>query len=205
MTRQDLLDDWKGRGIITDKNIFAAFKNVRREDFVPVDYEDEAYDDYPLPIGNEQTISQPTTVAIMTQALEPKRGQTILEVGSGSGYQAAILSEIVGAKGKIIATEIIPELAKLAEKNLERYRNVEVVHGDGCQGYKGYDFERIIVTAGCKEIPEPLIACLKEGGIIIAPVGVHSQTMIKGVKKNGKLKTEELGSFVFVPLTGEYA
>jgi len=161
-----------------------------------------------LPIGYEQTISQPTTVLIMTEALELKKGQKVLEVGAGSGYQAALIGNLVGAKGKVITTEIIPELAKFAKANLKKakIKNAFVVEYDGSQGYgKEAPYDRIIVTAACPEIPKPLVDQLKEGGIIIAPVGSFlGQKMVKGTKRKGGLETYSLGDFVFVPLKGKY-
>ena len=206
--KHKLIEHWQRLSIIKDKKVIDAFKKVPREYFIRDGYETEAYGDYPLPIGMGQTISQPTTVMIMTEALEVKKGQKILEVGAGSGYQAAILSKLVGKKGKIITTEFIPELAEFAAYNLKKakIKNVEVIHYDGSQGYeKEMPYDRIIVTAACPGIPKPLIEQLKDQGIIIAPVGsFFGQDMVKGVKKKGKLETENLGSFVFVPLKGKY-
>ena len=207
MSKQSLLDYWKQDKIVTDKRILEAFKEIPRENFVPKEYKDEAYSDYPLPLDHNQTISQPTTVAMMTQFLEPKPNQKILEIGAGSGYQAAILSHIVGSKGKIITTEIIPELAQTAKNNLKKYKNVQIIHHDGSKGYrKQAPYDRIILTAACRQIPKPLIQQLKENGIILAPTGsFFMQIMVKGIKKKNKLETQDLGYFAFVPLTGKHA
>ena len=118
--KQELIDYWKNSGLIKDKNVIEAFKKVSREKFIPKKYLNEAYGDYPFPISKGQNISQPTTVMIMTQALELKKGDRVLEVGAGSGYQAAIISKIIGKKGKIITTEIIPEITKLANNNIKK-------------------------------------------------------------------------------------
>lgn len=204
--KQKLIDYWVSSKIITDKNIIKAFKQVKREDFILKGYEKEAYGDYPLPILKGQTISQPTTVMIMLQALELKKTDKVLEVGAGSGYCAAIISKIVK---KVVTTEIIKPLKDFAEENLKKakIKNVNVVYHDGSAGYEEESpYDKIIVTAACRSIPEPLIRQLKEKGIIIAPVGGFlSQKMIKGIKRNGKLKTSSLGYFTFVPLTGKYA
>ena len=202
--KNNLIDYWLNSGIITNKKVIDSFKKIPREDFVLKEFYDQAYSDQALPLIKEQTISQPTTVMIMTQALEPKPGQKILEIGTGSGYQAALLSNIVGKKGKIYTIERIPELVKLAKTNIKKLKikNIEIIRGDGSKGYqKEAPFERIIVTAACKEIPKILITQLTDKGILIAPVGpTYSQKMIKLKKKKDKIKTETLGDFVFVPL-----
>jgi len=202
--KNNLIDYWLNSGIITNKKVIDSFKKIPREDFVLKEFYDQAYSDHALPLIKEQTISQPTTVMIMTQALEPKPGQKILEIGTGSGYQAALLSNIVGKKGKIYTIERIPELVKLAKTNIKKLKikNIEIIKGDGSKGCpKEAPFERIIVTAACKEIPKILITQLTDNGILIAPVGpTYSQKMIKLKKKKDKIKTETLGDFVFVPL-----
>lgn len=206
--KQRLIEYWESSGIIKDKKVIDAFKAVPREKFVDGKLIEEAYGDFPLPIGEDQTISQPTTVMIMTQALEVKEGMKILEVGAGSGYQAALLSKLAGEKGKVITTEIISALALKAKAKIEKLKlkNVDVVCWDGSKGYKKEaPYDRIIITAACPRIPTSLIAQLKEKGVIIAPVGGWlGQKMIKATKIKGKLKEENLGYFVFVPLKGEY-
>ena len=204
-----LLNYWKSSGVIKDKELLKAFKTVPREKFIRESYLSEAYGDYPLPIGHGQTISQPTTVMMMTQALELKTGDKVLEVGAGSGYQAAIIAKVIGAKGKVITTEIISELVLFARENLEKadIKNVEVICWDGSKGYeKQAPYDKIIVTAACPKIPKPLIEQLKENGIIVAPVGslFFGQNMIKAKKVKGELIQESLGQFVFVPLKGEH-
>ncbi len=203
-----LINHWKKNNIITDKKAIQAFQSVPREEFIPDEYIEKAYSDYPLPILQGQTISQPTTVMLMTQALNLKEGNKVLEIGSGSGYQAAIIAKIIGKKGKTITTEIIPELYHYAKNNLERLKtaNIKIILSDGSLGYeKEAPYDMIIITAACPSIPEPLISQLKEGGIILAPVGDRfNQQMIRAVKKQDKLKKEYLGDFVFVPLTGKH-
>lgn len=206
--KESLIAYWKNSGLIKDKRLLEAFRKVPREKFIKNGFLEEAYGDYPLPIGEGQTISQPTTVMIMTQALELKPGNKVLEVGAGSGYQAAIISKVIGSKGRLITTEIIPELVKFARANLKKagIRNVNVVRWDGSKGYeKEAPYDKIIVTAACPSMPLPLVEQLKDNGIIIAPVGsLIGQTMVKGRKKKGLLETESLGRFMFVPLKGKY-
>ena len=206
--KQKLIEHWISSGTIKDKRVIEAFKKILREKFIHTDKKNEAYGDYPVSIGEGQTISQPTTVMVMTEALELKKGQKVLEIGSGSGYQAAIIADIVGKNGKVISTEIIKELAEFASDNIKKLniKNIEIIKHDGSKGYeKEAPYDRIIITAACPKIPKILISQLRENGIIIAPVGsMLEQVMIKGKKKNGKLIEEKLGNFMFVPLKGKY-
>ncbi|MBI2655198.1 protein-L-isoaspartate O-methyltransferase [Candidatus Woesearchaeota archaeon] len=207
-SKEQLMEHWVSSGIIKDKKVIEAFKKVPRELFVAEERKEEAYGDYPLPIGEGQTISQPTTVMIMTQALELKKGDKVLEVGSGSGYQAAIIADIIGNKGKLISTEIVNNLAELAKENIKKLKlkNAEIIKHDGSKGYaKEAPYDKIIITAACPKIPNPLIKQLKEGGVIVAPVGnMNEQVMIKGKKIDGKIIEENLGEFMFVPLKGKH-
>ncbi|UCD04291.1 MAG: protein-L-isoaspartate(D-aspartate) O-methyltransferase [Candidatus Woesearchaeota archaeon] len=206
MEKKKLLKYWKNN-IIRDERILKVLEKVPRENFILEEHKDYAYVDEPLPILKGQTISQPTTVAFMTQALEPKKGQRILEIGAGSGYQAAILSEIVGTKGKIITVERIYELFEYAKDKLKDYSNVEVILGDGSKGYeKESPYDRIIVTAAAPNVPDPLFDQLKENGILLIPVGggFFGQKMLRVKKIKGKKEAENLGSFIFVPLIGEF-
>ncbi|MBW2968659.1 protein-L-isoaspartate(D-aspartate) O-methyltransferase [Candidatus Woesearchaeota archaeon] len=206
MNKKKLIDQWTKLKIITNKRVLSAFKKIKREDFVVKEFIKDAYEDVPLPILQHQTISQPTTVVIMLQALDVRLGMKILEIGAGSGYNAALLSILVGKNGKVYTTEIVPELAEFAKDNLKKFKNVEVHESDGSYGLpKLGKFDRIICTAAAKTIPKPLINQLKEGGIIVIPVGPkYGQKMIKGIKYKGKLDTDSLGNFMFVPLTGEF-
>ncbi len=207
-SKEHLIDYWIYSEIIKDKKVIEAFIKVPREKFIKDEHLDQAYGDYPLPIGEGQTISQPTTVMLMTEALELKENDKVLEVGAGSGYQAAIIADIVGKKGKVISTEILAELVKFAQQNIKKLnlKNVKIINYDGSKGYeKEAPYDKIIVTAGCPEIPKPLTKQLKENGIIVAPVGgLFEQIMVKGKKKGNKLVEEKLGYFMFVPLKGEY-
>jgi protein-L-isoaspartate(D-aspartate) O-methyltransferase len=193
-----LLIYWRSAGIITDEKILAAFEKIPRENFILEKYRVEAYLDEPLPIGHGQTISQPTTVAIMTSALQPEKGQKILEIGSGSGYQAAILSELAGPKGKIYTLERIKVLANFAKKNLRDYKNVSVLHADGTKGYeKAKPYDRIVVTAAASELPMAIFRQLKENGLMVIPIEDH---LFRITKVKGKPVMDDLGLFAFVPL-----
>ena len=203
-----LVEFWKGNFGFKDSEI-NSFKEIKREDFIPQQLKDSAYQDMPLPLLRGKTISQPTTVMIMTHALELEPGQKVFEIGTGSGYQAAIIAKIVGPKGKVITTEVVPELVSFAKKNLRKagISNVSVFEEDGSKGMESEaPFDRIIITAACKEFPKPLIGQLKPNGIIVGPVGSQQeQEMIRGIKdKSGHLELEFLGPFLFTPMYGKY-
>src|SRR3989338_6362087 len=184
LAKNQLLSYWKAKKIIKAEQLFQAFLAIKREDFVLPEYRHQAYEDTPLPLGHGATISQPTTVMLMLQALEVKQGYTILEIGSGSGYNAALLSNLVGSKGKVVTIEYVKELSKLAEKNLSNFKNVKVVYADGKYGFKQqYQYHRIIITAACQDFPKDLLNQLRINGIILAPIGpFHNQEVIKAVK-----------------------
>ncbi len=188
--------------------VVEAMKKVPRHLFVPPAYRSEAYVDAPLPIGKGQTISAPHMVAIMCELLDLKKGDKVLEVGAGCGYHAAVVAEIVGKGGKVIAIERIPELAEMAKRNLETlgYDNVLVVVGDGSKGYeKEAPYDKIYVTASAPKIPEPLIEQLKPGGKLVIPVGNFTQHLYVVEKdENGNVKKKNWGAVRFVPLIGEY-
>jgi protein-L-isoaspartate(D-aspartate) O-methyltransferase len=142
----------------------------------------------------------------MTQALELKPGMKVLEVGAGSGYQSALISEIVGPKGKVITIEFLDNLYLFAKQNLKAYKNVKIIKGDGSQGYKkGAPYDRIIVTCAAPAIPSPLLDQLKTKGILLIPVGsLYTQRMMKVVKTKKGVSQEDLGLFAFVPLRGKH-
>src|SRR3989344_1046951 len=203
-TKESLVKELIGMGI-KDRKVLDAVEKTKRELFIPRGYMEEAYANYPLYIGHGQTISQPYTVAFMIELLELKKGLKVLEVGAGSGYNAAVMSTIVGKEGKITATEIIPELAETAAKNLEKasIKNVAVVEADGSRGYaKEAPYDRIIVTAAAPELKQEWIEQLKGTGILVFPLGEQhtGQAMIKIRKKGSELIGENHGSFMFVPL-----
>ncbi len=205
--RKALVDLLCRTGMIKTERVRRAFLKVPREEFVLPEHRPYAYFDDALPLFSGQTISQPSVVAFMTEALQVENGQKILEVGAGSGYQAALLAEL-DPDGIVYTVERIPELAEYARRNLERtgYRNVRVVVGDGSLGLPEHaPFDRIIVTAAAPEVPRALGEQLSEGGIMVIPVGPrHSQRMVRVSKKGGRLTEEDLGfPVVFVPLVGE--
>jgi len=188
---------------VRDPAVLEAMRQVPRHRFVPEALADEAYEDRPLPIGRGQTISQPYVVAAMTEALEPEPGDRILEVGTGSGYQAAVLAAIVK---EVKSIEIVPELAASASQLLSElgYANVEVIAGDGFQGLpEQAPFDGIIVTAAPPEVPPPLLEQLADGGRLVIPVGRGFQEL-KVLKRRGSSWQEEsLFPVRFVPMTGE--
>jgi len=190
---------------ITDEKVLNAIRKVRREKFIPESLRNRAYGNYPLPIGENQTISQPYIVALMTQALEIDKNDKVLEIGTGSGYQAAILAELA----RIVYTvERIPSLLDRARTNLysQGYDNIILVLGDGTQGLPEYaPYDKIIVTAAAPKIPEPLIEQLKGGGKMVIPVGDRFVQDLKLVEKalNGRIYQKSLGGCRFVPLIGK--
>jgi protein-L-isoaspartate(D-aspartate) O-methyltransferase len=194
----------RARGI-RDERVLAAMEKVPRHLFVPENMRREAYDDRPLPIGDGQTISQPYIVALMTDLLDPHIGDRILEIGAGSGYQAAILSELAS---EVITIERIPAVAARARRNLSTAgsRPVEVIVGDGTLGYpQKAPYQGILVTAGTPEIPPPLIGQLADGGRLVAPVGPHGiQELVRLVREGERIRREAHGGVVFVPLIGEH-
>ena len=171
--------------------------------FVPAASASQAYEDYPLPIGHGATISQPYVVAWMTELLQPAKTDRVLEIGTGSGYQAAVLSRLAES---VYTIEIVPELARSATKRLGElgYRNVTVREGDGYQGWaEKSPFERIILTAAPKEIPQALLDQLAPGGRLVAPVGIGFDQTLRVVDKDrkGAMHSRSVGSVVFVPMT----
>ena len=199
MVKEQMLD----RGV-TDERVLAAMRKVPREEFVPEEYRAESYGDFPLPIGHDQTISQPYIVAFMTEQLRPQPSDRVLEIGTGSGYQAAILAELVK---DVYSIEIIEPLAKTAEATLTRlgYKNVHVKAGDGYKGWPEHaPFDSVIVTCAPDHIPQPLVDQLKEGGRIIIPVGERGmQELYLLEKKAGKMERRSVTPVRFVPMTGE--
>ena len=188
---------------VKDRETLRAMETVPRHQFVPSSYRNQAYDDRPLPIGYGQTISQPYIVAYMTELVQPKKGMKALEIGAGSGYQAAVLAEIVDT---VYTIEIVPELGRSAAATLwkQGYKNVQVKIADGYHGWpeKG-PFDIIMVTAAAEHIPPPLIEQLKDGGKMVIPVGspflVQQLMMVE--KKDGKVRTRSLIPVRFVPFT----
>lgn len=188
---------------ITNKAVLRALRKVPRHEFVPVAQRARAYDDVALPIGNQQTISPPYIVAYMTETLDPQPEDRVLEIGTGSGYQAAVLAEIVR---EVYSIEIVSPLAKQAARRLKDlgYTNVKVLDGDGYRGWPEFaPFDKIIVTCSPENVPVPLVEQLREGGRMIIPVGErYQQAFHLFTKENGELKSEKLISTLFVPMTG---
>ena len=190
---------------VKNKSVISAMLKVEREQFVPESLWDDAYGDYPLPIGEAQTISQPYMVAEMTAKLDPQKEDKILEIGTGSGYQSAVLAELVK---EVYTIETIESLANKAEEKLNNlgYKNIFVKIGDGSIGLPEYaPYDGIIVTAGAPATPEPLFEQLKEGGKIVIPTGDRTfQKLIRITKKEGK-KSRYVGiDCMFVSLVGTY-
>jgi len=208
--REELVNRLVEWGYLSKRDVIDAFKKVPRHEFIPENIRDYAYSDQPLSIGQGQTISAPSMIAIMLESLDLKVGQKVLEVGTGSGYNAALIAEIVGRKGKVFSIERINELAEFGRANLERtgYGWVHVVVGDGTCGYeKEAPWNRILVTACTPNLPEPLLKQLKVRGKLGAPVGQHYmfQTWVVAEKGGkGEIKIEERGGCSFVPLVGKY-
>jgi len=193
----------RARGI-KDEGILNVMRKVDRHRFVPEEMRHQAYSDRPLPIGEGQTISQPYIVALMTQLLELKGGERVLEVGTGSGYQAAILAELANY---VYTIEIIESLGLSAETLLRElgYRNIDVKIGDGYIGWDEFaPFDAIIVTAAPPHIPQPLLDQLKEGGRLVIPVGDYYQELKKVTKTKGQIESQNVTPVLFVSMTGEY-
>ena len=192
-----------------DERTANAMRKVLRGFFVPVAYQQYAYADYPLPIGQGQTISAPSIVAFMTKMLDVQPGMKILEIGAGCGYQSSILAELVGPKGVVYSVERVPEMVELARMNIAKleYNNITVIYGDGTLGYPdAAPYDRIIVTCGAPQVPQPLIDQLKEGGKMLIPVGqMFWQDLIRVERGKGKeIKQNSILPVTFVPLIGKY-
>jgi protein-L-isoaspartate(D-aspartate) O-methyltransferase len=204
--RRDMVErQLRARGI-WDRRVLAAMAEIPREEFVPVEYRVLAYHDEPVPIGHGQTISQPYMTALMAQCLELHGGETILEVGTGCGYHAAVLGRLAG---QVVSIEIVPALAKLAAHNLKktgRLGNITVIAGDGSAGHAELaPFDAISVAAGAPEVPQALIDQMREGGRLVIPVGpLSDQSLLVVTKKpGGAVETRTASLCRFVPLRGE--
>jgi len=194
----------EARGI-KDRRVIEAMRKVPRHLFVPPEYRDAAYEDRPLPIGEGQTISQPYIVALMTEALGLKGGERVLEIGTGSGYQAAILAELAG---EVYTIEIVPSLAKRAEELLRDlgYDNIHVSQGDGSFGWpEAAPFDAIILTCAAPRVPERLLEQLKDKGRMVLPLGRDPffQSLVLIAKDGDEFEQRMITGVVFVPMTGE--
>jgi protein-L-isoaspartate(D-aspartate) O-methyltransferase len=203
--RLAMVDEQLRRRGISDQRVLAVMTKIPRHSFLSSDYQLAAYEDRPLPIGEGQTISQPYMVAVMTQSLELKGDERVLEIGTGSGYQTAILAELA----KTICTiERIQELLLRAQKILQElgYENIFFLTGDGTKGWpEKAPFDGIIVTAGAPEIPYTLTSQLAQGGRLVIPVGPrYTQTLYKVTRKGSRFTEEDITGCVFVPLVGDF-
>lgn len=188
-------------GYLKSSQIIEAFLTIDRTDFAPLEYRGEAYGDYPLPIGWGQTISQPATVAFMLELLQPQAGDKIMDAGSGSGWQTAILASIVGEKGSVYAVERISELCELGQRNLRKYdfQNISFLCKDATKGWPEHaPFDKIIAAAAGYEIPPAWLEQLKIGGRVVAPVKSSIWLYIK--KSETEFEKREYPGFAFVPL-----
>ena len=203
----DLISILKNTKFLTDNKVESAFRNIPRHEFVMPSELDRAYYNEPLPIMKGQTISQPGVVPRMTEWLDIQNGQKILEIGTGSGWQTAILSYLTG-NGIVYSVEIHPELVNFARENLKKLEidNVHVILDDGSVGYpKASPYDRVIITAACTEIPSPLFDQLGENGLIIAPVGDSSQSLVLLKKTSeGIIQIKNQSNYVFVSLLGKF-
>lgn len=204
--RKRLVEQLKKNGALHSPRIENAFLSIPRETFVLSEWKRHAYADDALPFAPNQTISQPSTIAMMLEFLELKRGQKVLEVGSGCGYVLALLSRIVGKKGNVLGIEVMENSTRQSRQKMDELNlsNVEITQGNGREGWpKKSPFERILVSAACREIPPKLVNQLTKNGKLVAPVGSQfSQQLVKLEKKRGILtETSYMGGyFVFVPL-----
>ena len=204
--RMKMVDTQIRRRGVTDKDALAAMERVPRHEFVPGQYQAQAYADHPLPIGHGQTISQPYIVALMTELLELETTDRVLEIGTGSGYQAAILAEVVA---DVYTVEIIEPLAVEARERLARlgYDNIHTLQADGYYGWEEYaPYDAIIVTAAPDHIPQPLVQQLGDGAKLVIPVGPPGgyQSLWQLTKEGGQVKKRNVSGVLFVPLTGEH-
>ena len=193
------------RGI--SKEVLEAMNRVKRHLFVPPELRDQAYGDYPLPIGGGQTISAPHMVAMMCDYLKLERGDKVLEIGAGSGYHAAVIAELIGAEGRVYTVERLALLVDFSTRNLREagYKNVVVVSGDGTLGLPEYaPFNKICVTCAAPAVPPPLLEQLETGGRMVIPIGRYIQELyLVEKKKNGIVKQSKC-EVVFVPLIGRF-
>ncbi len=198
--REKMVDRQIEKRGIENPRVLQALRDVKRHLFVPPDEVSEAYDDHPLPIGHGQTISQPYIVALMTESIEPKSTDRVLEIGTGSGYQAAVLSKLVA---EVYSIEIVEPLGREAEKRLKNlgYDNVTVRIGDGYKGWPEHaPFDAIVVTAAPPEVPQALVDQLAEGGRMVVPVGTSFQELLLIEKTNGKISKRVITAVRFVPM-----
>ncbi|HTX61965.1 MAG TPA: protein-L-isoaspartate(D-aspartate) O-methyltransferase [Methanobacterium sp.] len=209
--RKKLVEKLSSYGYIKTERVKDAMLKVPREEFIPPENREYAYKDQPLPIGEGQTISAPHMVAIICETLKLEKGMKVLEIGSGFGYNAAVVAEIIGPEGHLFTTERIESLAQMANKNLKRTgydKCVTILHTDGTKGLKEEaPFDRIYATASAPHVPEPLKEQLKVGGRLLTPIGTQNsfQELICMLRKGeDKYESHKLGGVAFVPMIGEH-
>lgn len=188
-------------GALRTPEIIQSFQAIDRADFVLEKYRSMAYEDIPLPIGEGQTISQPTTVAFMLELLQPKKGEKVLDIGSGSGWTTALLAEIVGRKGRVYGVEIIPQLVAFGKKNIKKYvfPQASILQAKDMLGYnEEAPYDKILISAASQEVPQEIIDQLVVGGRIVLPVANSLWRIDK--EKDGKIIKKEYPGFLFVPL-----
>ena len=200
-TMDRLVDDMISSNMLKSPLIIDAFRTIDRKYFVPDEYAEDAYADMPLPIGNYQTISQPSTVAFMLERLDPQDGNKVLDIGSGSGWTTALLCYMVGDKGSVTGVERVETLVEQGSENLSKFRfdtDCHIEQAGDKLGLPGEQFDRILVSASADEIPEALFSQLKIGGILVIPIG---ESIFKFTKiSDTEVEKEEFYGFVFVPL-----
>ncbi|MDD2909914.1 MAG: protein-L-isoaspartate O-methyltransferase [Candidatus Pacebacteria bacterium] len=201
MNKKELIFFLTRNNILKTKSIIQAFEKIDRKDFILKKYTNEVYNDYPLDIGFNQTISQPSTVAFMLELLSPKKGDKILDVGSGSGWTTTLLGYIVGGEGKVCGVELIPDLVLFGRANLEKYdfKNVKIYQATKDLGLKDKGpFDKILVSASARDVPEELVNQLKVGGTMVIPI---QDSIFRIFKKSRKqIEKEKIPGFIFVPL-----
>lgn len=205
--REEMVKNLIAYGYLRDNRIIDAMLKVPRHIFVPRESRRYAYEDIPLPVGRNQTISAPHMVATMCEHLDLKAGQKVLEIGAGTGYHACVVAVII-SPGRVYTIERFTSLAEKAKENIKKAgcTRVKVIVGDGTRGYPAKaPYDRIYVTAGAPEIPEPLVEQLKDNGKMLIPVGSrYSQELILVIKSGKNIERKNLGGCAFVPLIGEY-
>jgi protein-L-isoaspartate(D-aspartate) O-methyltransferase len=198
MNKDELIRSLKNKGF--HENIIRAFEKVKRENFVHENFKQMAYEDIALPLSNEQTISQPSTIALALSLLKIKENQKVLEIGSGCGYVLALMSDIVGEKGKVCGVEIVEDLAEKSVHNLKDYKNIAVYNRNGKVKAEEAPFQRILISAAMLEIPHEILEQLDENGIIVAPIGSGAMQTLTAIRKtDNKFSVEkEIPGFIFV-------
>ena len=199
---EELVQHLKERGVLKTPSLIKAFLKLDRRDFVLPEYYNLAYEDYPLPIGFEQTISQPYTVAFMLELLQPKRGEKILDIGSGSAWSTALLAHTVGEEGEVYGTELVPELVKFGKENLSQYKFPKAKILQTKKGVLGLPqetpFDKILVSAAAREVPQKLLTQLTEQGVMVIPI---KDTVLRIQKAlDNKPSIQRFEGFAFVPL-----